>query len=915
MSEKTLPDAQDAELQQLREQLDEERRRNSELQTELDDSRRVLDTLFARSPDFYVLKDIGSVYRRVNPAFCRFLGKREDEIIGRSDFDLFEPEDARMHVSRDAEVVRTRKQLSGDWSIVGPKGRSWFRVLKTPLFDSSGEVGAILCMVTDVSRSIKAEMDFDRIFNLMPDMVCVASAEDRFIKVNNVWQQTLGYTEEELLSVPFTELIHPDDLQATLDEIGNKRAGGGTLNFINRYRARDGSYHWLEWNSTPFESGMLYAVARDITQRIEQERQTHLWADAFRFCAHGIAIGIPETNVVLNCNEAFARISGRRVCEIEGSPILNLYVPEDRALVREMIMLADSSGFASYQARMLRIDGTAFPVQMDVVCVHDEAGKPVYRIATMQDITERMESQSALRESEERFRSVVESAPDAIFIQTDGFFEYLNHRALTLFGATALSEMVGRRVIDMIHPDHRAQVAERIHQLNEIQQSVPALEEQILRLDGTAVDVEASAVPFFFAGHHGALVFLRDISRRKQSEKDRAELELQLFQSQKIESIGRLAGGIAHDLNNLLTPILGYSEMLVKRFTEPGRNRQNAEVIHHAALKSRDLVRQLLAFSSRQALEFRMIDLNAVIRDFEQLLRRTIRADIDIRYHLHGGRLVIQGDAGQLEQIIMNLAVNAEDAMPSGGTLIMETCPMVIEKGRERYFEGLPAGSYVVLTVRDTGIGMDKQTLSHIFEPFFTTKPKGKGTGLGLSTVYGIVRQHGGIIQVESDSGSGTSFRISLPLQSCDIQQMPNGDETVDDLEGAARVLVVEDDEMVRNFVVQTLLEAGFVIRDTESGEQALELLRQDGFVPDLLLTDLVMRGMNGRILYEKVSQLIPAIKVIYMSGYTKDIISSHGVLQEGLVYLQKPFAVPVLLAKVREILQNGKGGGKSSGR
>jgi two-component system, cell cycle sensor histidine kinase and response regulator CckA len=905
MSEKALSDGREDEIQQLRQELEKAHRCIEGLQTELAEKRSFLDTLLESSSDFFVLKGADSVYRRVNPAFCRFLDKSADEIVGKSDGDLFSPEDAALHSEQDEEVIRTGQPLEGDWSIARPEGKVWFRVKKTPVFDASGQVSGILCTARDVSRRKRAEMEFEGIFNLMPDMVCIASSSGYFTKVNEVWEKRLGYKKEELLSTPFYELIHPDDRESTRAQIGNRLAGAVTQNFVNRYRKKDGSWLWLEWNASVVEEHMLYAVARDITERIGRERETRLWADAFRFCAHGIAIGIPATNVVLTCNEAFARMLGQTVKQIEGVPIVSLYVPELQEKVRNNIKIADSTGSSSYQSRMIRKDETAFPVQMDVVSVKDDDGELVYRIAAMQDITDRLASQSALRESEERFRSVVESAPDAIFIQIGGRFTYLNNRALALFGTSNPEEILGKRVLDLIHPDYRAVVIERTRQVNELQKPVPALEERFLRLDGSEINVEASAVPFMFADQQGALVFLRDISRRKKAEQERGELEQQLFQSQKIESIGRLAGGIAHDLNNLLTPILGYSEMLSSSFPEADKHRKQSDIIHHAALKARDLVRQLLAFSSRQALEFRMIDLNEVIREFEQLLRRTIRDDIDIRYHLHEGALVMQGDTSQLEQIIMNLAVNAEDAMPSGGKLLMETASMVVEKRHEKYFEGLPPGDYAVLTVRDTGTGIDSETLAHIFEPFYTTKPKGKGTGLGLSTVYGIVRQHGGIIQATTKPGSGASFRICFPLSAAELEPAQPVEPKPIQKSEKAKVLVVEDDEMVRKFVVQTLTEEGFVIREAEGGETALELLEQCSFTPDLLLTDLVMRGMNGRMLYEKVCRIVPGVKVIYMSGYTRDIISSQGVLDEGLTFLQKPFAVPVLLDKVKEVLRS----------
>jgi PAS domain S-box-containing protein len=896
-------DTHEKEHKHQRRELDAARSRIQALEGELDGAKAALKAVLGVTPDFFVLKDKNSVYRVVNPAFCRFLGKSEEEIIGKTDYDLFPREDAAIYSRGDDRVMSTLEPEEEDRNLPGENGRVWLHMIKTPVLDSSGAVSGVLSSVRDISRRKKAELEFERFFSLMPDMVCIASGDGFFTKVNKAWQKTLGYSEKELLAVPYADLIHPDDRESTRAEIESKLAGRGMKNFVNRYRTKDGSYRWLEWNSTSIEENVLYAVARDITARIERDRETRLWADAFRFCAHGIAIGLPLTNAILTCNEAFASMYGQPVNVIEGSPILSMYVPEDRERVIGYIREADSSGFVSYQARMMRRDGSSFPIQMEVVTVSDEEGHLLYRIATMQDITERMAWQTALLESEERFRSVVESAPDAIFIQTGGRFAYLNQGAVLLFGAKSAQEMLGRSVIEMIHTDFKSIAAERIRRLNELRETQAALDERILRIDGTPVDVEVSAVPFVYAGSQGALVFIRDVSNRKRSEKERSELELQLFQSQKLESIGRLAGGVAHDLNNLLTPILGYSEMLATRLPESDKQRQRIEIIHDAAVKSRDLVRQLLAFSSRQALEFRMIDLNSVIRGFEQLLRRTIRANVNIRYRLHEGTLAIQGDAGQLEQIIMNLAINAEDSMPSGGELVMETSIAVIEKGQEKYFEGLPAGRYAMLSVHDTGAGMDRQTLIHMFEPFYTTKGKGKGTGLGLSTVYGIVRQHGGIIKADSEPGRGTCFRLCFPLQESGVQpELSKKDPRPLNVTGAT-ILVVEDDEMVRKFVVQALSEEGYAIYDAAGGEDALELLEKNDFIPDLLLTDLVMRGMNGKELFEQVKAVMPSIKVIYMSGYTKNIITSHGVMSEGISFLQKPFSVEALVTKVKRIL------------
>ncbi|NTV26474.1 MAG: PAS domain S-box protein [Chlorobiaceae bacterium] len=899
-------DTQQGEVPQLRRELEAAQKRISELEQELKRERGTLKAVFDLTPDFFVMKDRNSTYRAVNPAFCKFLGKSEEEIVGKGDFELFPPEDAVLYVQGDARVMETGKVETEDWSVAGSAGRVWLQVIKSPVLDESGSVSGVLCSVRDISRRKKAELELEQFFVLIPDMACIVSTGGFFVKVNKAWEKSLGYTPQELITIPFLDLIHPDDKVATSRTMERQLAGGEVRNFLNRYRAKDGSYRWFEWNSAKLNGDAICAIARDVTTRIEQEQETRLWADAFRYCAHGIAIGLPLTNTILTCNEAFARMQAMKVSEIEGLPILSMYVSEDRNQVVERIHECDQKGFVRYEARMVRKNGSTYPVQMDVVSVSDPDGHLLYRIATMQDISERQRTQKELFESEERFRSVVESAPEGIFIQTKGCFSYLNHMALVMFGASSIEEMAGRTVLTSIHPDFRAIVAERIRLLNEDRLSVPALEEKMLRLDGTTFEAELSAVPFIYSGQSGALVFMRDITDRKKAEADKGALERQLFRSQKMESIGRLAGGVAHDLNNLLTPILGYSEMLFKAFPPEDRRSQYLTVMHEAALKARDLIRQLLAFSSTQKLEFRAVDLNSVVKGFEHLLRRTLRANVEIRYTLHEESLPMLGDSGQLEQIILNLAINAADSMPSGGLLSMVTRQERIEaEEAETGTEGIPQGRYAVLEVRDTGSGMDSDTLAHVFEPFFTTKAKGKGTGLGLSTVYGIVRQHGGFIRVSSAPGKGSSFRILFPLLEGSVTAESSVEEhKLENGKHAGIILVVEDDEIVRKFVVQTLAQQGYQVHDAAGGEEAIELLSKADFTPDLLLTDLVMRGINGKELFDRLKTMLPTLRVVYMSGYTKNIISNHGVLSEGTEFLQKPFTLNALVERVKMVMQ-----------
>ncbi len=397
----------------------------------------------------------------------------------------------------------------------------------------------------------------------------------------------------------------------------------------------------------------------------------------------------------------------------------------------------------------------------------------------------------------------------------------------------------------------------------------------------------------------------RFITERKRAEEERARLEEQFHQSQKLESIGRLAGGVAHDLNNLLSPILGYSEMLLADAVGRDPRRDSLTAIVTAGKRARDLVRQLLAFGRKQTLKVEPVDLNGLLKHFHRLLRRTIREDIVIHMDLDRTLPPIQGDAGQLEQVVMNLAVNAQDAMPDGGELTIETSAAVLDEAYAAHHEGVTPGPYVMLAVSDTGCGMDAETREHIFEPFFTTKEKHKGTGLGLATIYGIVKQHAGHIWIYSEPGAGSTFKVYLPMAGGKVFAEAEAPKPIPatDPDGTETILVVEDNQQVRELTITILQREGYRVLSAHSGESALiELNRHEGPV-HLLLTDVVMPDMNGRELFDKISSTHPHMKVLYMSGYTDNVIAHSGVLDADIGFIQKPFTVTGLAAKVREVL------------
>ena len=505
--------------------------------------------------------------------------------------------------------------------------------------------------------------------------------------------------------------------------------------------------------------------------------------------------------------------------------------------------------------------------------------------------------EEALRLSEARFRAVVEAAPDAILIQTQGRFAYVNPAAVRLFGVNSEGELLGSPIAEHFHPDHRAQVSERIRQLNDEQRAVPLLAERIVHRDGTQVEAEVSAVPFHYQGQPGALVFARDI-------RDRKSLEEQLRQAQKLESVGQLAGGVAHDFNNILAAMMLHLNCLQEN---PGLDRETQESLGELVVEARraaNLTRQLLMFSRRSVMEVKVLDLNELVPNLLKMLGRLIGEHITVRFDRHEVVPGVEADAGMLEQVLMNLAVNARDAMPQGGRLTIGVELIQIDARHAQGNVEARPGPFVCLAVADTGCGMDETTLQRIFDPFFTTKAPGQGTGLGLATVHGIVGQHQGWIEVESHPGQGTTFKVYLPAAAKTSATNPVPAGKMAALRGHETILLVEDEASLRRVVAQSLRQLGYQMLEAGNGREALALWKEHAPRVDLLFTDLVMpEGLTGLDLAERLTREKPDLKVIISSGYNAEI-AGHGRPTAGdIVYLQKPYEAEILSKTIRGCL------------
>jgi PAS domain S-box-containing protein len=521
------------------------------------------------------------------------------------------------------------------------------------------------------------------------------------------------------------------------------------------------------------------------------------------------------------------------------------------------------------------------------------AGDLAFALRALEEAACRKLAERALEESHENWRRLVEYQPTGNVVHRDGTILYANQACLRIVGASGLSDVLGRHVLGFVHAESRAFVSAR---LEELMRGAPpgTAEVTLLRSGSEPVPVEMTSLPVTYVGLPAIQSVFWDISERRQAEE-------QLRRAQKLDSVGRLAAGIAHDFNNMLQGILGHAHLLMERLHASDARAEHVQEILLATERCTELSRQLLAFSRRQVLELRIVDLRDVVKRMASLLRGILREDVRLRVLAAPQACLVQADVGQLEHVLMNLAVNAQDAMPNGGTLTIEIAPGAVAPSGSLAIDD-PSGPWVELIVADTGCGMDAATREHAFEPFFTSKEPGKGTGLGLAMVHGIVKQHGGSIRLESAVAAGTRFTICLPAGTGDATAPPAAPVSAGPM-GTETVLVVEDTAAVLNVTVTVLRRHGYTVLAANSGRAALARLEEHGGDIDLLLTDVVMPDMNGKELAAQVSARVPTVKVLFMSGHDGSVVADHGVLDEHVALIVKPFSIQALAMRVRRLL------------
>lgn len=641
-----------------------------------------------------------------------------------------------------------------------------------------------------------------------------------------------------------------------------------------------------------------------IFQQLQIHRMRHRLAERealFRLISENaadmIAVVDMEGRRIFN-SDAYQKILGYSAAELKNSSSMDQIHPDDRQRVKEAAAEARSTGVGkNLEYRIRHKDGTWRVLESTSSVIGNASGVPEKLVIVNRDITDRKRASEALRLSEISFRSVIENAPYGIYrAQASGKLLLVNPALQKMLGYASQEELLKISLSNEIYLDPLEH--QKVIDLFANQKAFTDVEVEWKRKDGTPMRARCTGwlVKDTRARDGYFEVFAEDVTEKWL-------LERQLRMAQKMEAVGRLSGGIAHDFNNLLGVIIGYSQVLKRTLPRGSAFLEHAEEIEKAGQRAAALTRQLLAFSRQQVLAPAVLDLNSVISEMQKLLPRLIGEDIEIVMDLNAASGRVKADQGQFEQVVMNLVVNARDAMPHGGKVVIATVNASLDEFYTRQHPGSRAGDYVMLSVSDTGTGIDAETLAHIFEPFFTTKERGKGTGLGLATVYGIVKQSGGYVWVASTLGKGTSFEVYLPRIEEAVTVVEAAAPCIPAFQGAETILLVEDADALRKLTHMLLEQHGYRVLAAENGVDALLLAHQQSGRIDLLVTDVIMPGLNGRALAKQLESLRPGLKVLYVSGYTDDAIVDHGVLEADIHLLHKPFSEESLIRKVREVL------------
>ncbi len=877
-------------------------------------------SLFENSDDAILLTVPDGGILQANPSACRMFGRTEVEITRMGRNGVVDTTDPRLLIALE-ERKRTGK-FRGELRFLRRDGRPFPGELTSVVFRGKGGQPRSSMIIRDITERKQAEdalRESEERYRRLVDnslMGIGISCGNQVVFANSALLRLFGYDDlGEFIQIPLLNHVAPTShelIAARMEKIAQGEPV--PVEFEYDILRKDGLTKTLLASSQHFTlGGKTYSQTtfQDITDRKQAEEALRQSEERYRTILENTEEGYYEVNLAGNFtffNDSMWRIYGYPKEELMVMNYRQYTDPETAKKVFQTYNHIYRTGEPGrvFDYPIIRKDKTVRYVEASISLQKDSSGKPIGFRGIVRDITDRKHAEEALRQSEERYRTILEDIEEGYFeVDLAGRSTFLNDSMCKIHGYPR-EELLGTDNRWFVDKENAKRAFEAFNQIYRTGEPGRVFDYEIMRKDGTKrqVDVfgslrkDPSGNPIGFRG------IVRDMTERKRVEKEKAELQEQLRQSQKMEAIGRLAGGIAHDFNNLLTVIKGYSQLSLIELKEDTPLKGNIEHIHTATDRAADLVRQLLAFSRRQILEMKVWDLNAILTNLKNMLRRLIGEDIELTTILAEDLGRVKTDLGWIEQAIMNLVVNARDAMPSGGKLTIETANVVLDEAYVSRRVGVKPGPFVMFSVSDTGVGMTPEVRERLFEPFFSTKEKDKGTGLGLSTVYGIVKQSGGNIWVYSEPGKGTTFKIYLPRVDEPLEQLREKASADRLLRGSETILLVEDEEDVRRLAHLILGRQGYEVLAARDGDEALLICGQHKDPIHLLLTDVVMPRMSGHELAKRLESSHPEAKVLYMSGYTDNAIVLHGVLAEGVNYIQKPFTVDALTKKVREVLE-----------
>ncbi len=797
----------------------------------------------------------------------------------------------------------------------------YYLVNVAPVRDEHGTIIAGLAVAQDITERKQAEEERDRFFDLAQDMLAILDFDGFPRRLNLAWVHTLGFPLETLLATSLYDLIHPADQASSRSLFQAAMAGVPGIAGEYQLRCTDGSYRWIAWNVTAAPTArLLYMTARDITERRQAEETLRASESRYQVFSEMTSdyiyiLDINEQGDIATswANDAFSRIlEGYTPQEIDArGGFRSIVYPEDMPIVlrRASVVLAGNDDVSEF--RIITKRGNIRWLRAFSRPLWDADQQRVTRVlGAMQDITHEKQAEAELKASEDRYRHLVELNPDAIFVHVDYSIVFINAAGLQLFGASSPDQLIGRSIFDLVHPNNHDLVRNRINQVIEHDINVPLSEFQYIRLDGTIFDLEATSGPLTYNGQQAVQSIARDITARKRAEAERLNLERKLQETQRLESLGLLAGGIAHDFNNLLMGILGNVSLALMELSTHSPAYESVVQIERAAQRAADLTRQMLAYAGKGRFVIHKINLNALVAEMAHLLRASISKKIMLNSHFAPHLPAIEGDASQIRQVVMNLITNAAEAIgDQQGTITLHSQVEYLDQRQLAQIYNAPdltAGTYVVVSVTDTGCGMDEATQRRIFEPFFTTKFTGRG--LGLAAVLGIMRSHRGSITVQSMPGVGSTFTLLLPAVSetaeQSIERPPAPTGLVWPSIHNKTVLVIDDEEDVREVVARMLQHLGCTVLLANDGDMGLELFQARINTIDCVLLDITMPRLSGEQVFQEIKCLCDHMPIILMSGYTEQEALSRFANLSGDAFLQKPFTATTLRKRMEYVFK-----------